>query len=217
PQRALPLQLGALVEPGDLRDGGVGGGRRPAGAHLRAGLRRHESASTGAGRGEPGGRRAGARERPARRPARLRHPASRRRAKGRDTMNHRTLVALSASLLIALLLPASFAEAQGSRIAMSEATAARQAQTQESARQTVQSLFERLCPGRCEIIQVSAVMGAPSPAAVIEPGFEDDAPQAYQGQVESLRVDILLDSTLPGAFRQSIPRMLRYRLQSLAP
>lgn len=132
-------------------------------------------------------------------------------------MNHRTLVALSASLLIALLLPASFAEAQGSRIAMSEATAARQAQTQESARQTVQSLFERLCPGRCEIIQVSAVMGEPSPAAVIEPGFEDDAPQAYQGQVESLRVDILLDSTLPGAFRQSIPRMLRYRLQSLAP
>jgi flagellar motor switch protein FliG len=134
-------------------------------------------------------------------------------------MNDRTLVALRTSLLTAALitLPVSVASAQASRIAMSEATAARQAQTEESARQTVQSLFERLCPGRCEIIQVRAVMGEPAAAAVLEPGFEDDAPQAYEGQVESLRVDILLDSALPGAFRQNIPRMLRYRLRPLAP
>jgi hypothetical protein len=60
-------------------------------------------------------------------------------------------------------------------------------------------------------------MGDAAAAALVEPGFEEDAPQAYEGQVSSLRVDILLDAALPGSFRQSIPRMLRYRLASLAP
>jgi hypothetical protein len=122
-------------------------------------------------------------------------------------------LAVAASLLTAPRL----AGAQASRVAMGEATAARQAQVEESARQTVQSLFERLCPGRCEIIQLSAVMGEAAAAALVEPGFEEDGPQAYEGQVTSLRVDILLDAALPGSFRQSIPRMLRFRLASLAP
>lgn len=110
----------------------------------------------------------------------------------------------------------SSAFAQSSRVAMSVASARARAEAEDQARQTVRALFERLCPGRCELLRVEATTGRPRSIAALEPGFEDDAPQAFDSSVETLQVEILLDATLPAGFRQNMPRMIRYQLQSLA-
>lgn len=121
-------------------------------------------------------------------------------------------VALSA---LASTVPAPVA-AQTARAAMGVASARQRSETEAQARQTVQTLFERLCPGRCEVLRVEATMGRPRSITALEPGFEDDAPQAYDAPVETMQVEILIDAALPASFRQNIPRMLRYQLQHLA-
>ena len=120
-----------------------------------------------------------------------------------------------AAVLLAFV--GSFSPVLAQRAEERTATRQRQAQTDSQARQVVRNLFERLCPGRCELIQTRVVMQDAEPVALLEPGFEDDAPAAYEGQVESLRVDVLIDSALPASFRRSLPRMLRYQLSELAP
>lgn len=124
-------------------------------------------------------------------------------------------IAASALIAWAIWTPApSFAQA--GRAAMRQASAAERARVQQSAREIVNEMFSRLCPGRCELIQLDVRMGEPRAIGALEPGFEDQAPQSYRARVESLHVDILLDSALPASFRQNIPRMLRYRMVELA-
>lgn len=113
--------------------------------------------------------------------------------------------------------PASEVERRNSRATASAANASAQTRTEARAREIVNNLFERLCPGRCELIQINAQMGEASASGLVEPGFEEDPVGAYEGTVERLRVEILLDSALPTGFRQNLPRMLRFRLRELAP
>lgn len=111
----------------------------------------------------------------------------------------------------------STARSASSRLVMRRASAIGRARAETSAREIVGNVFERLCPGRCELIEVEAVMGPVRADALAEPGFETDGEGSYEAAVQSLRVDILVDSTLPGSFRQNLPRMLRHRLRELAP
>ena len=88
---------------------------------------------------------------------------------------------------------------------------------ESQARQTIQGLFRRLCPGRCELVEIKANMSNPQPVAGVEPGFGAGAGSAFDVEAKSVDVTVLLDSKLPSNFRQNIPRMIQYQLHDLAP
>lgn len=92
-----------------------------------------------------------------------------------------------------------------------------QSQTQVQARQTIENLFSRLCPGRCELVDLQVQMANPTPVGEVSPGFENVAGQNFEASPESIDVTVLLDSKLPRNFQSNLPRMIRYRLGNLAP
>jgi len=85
------------------------------------------------------------------------------------------------------------------------------------AKQTVTSLFRRLCPGRCELVDLEASMGSPETVGSVEPGFGSGAGNAFDVKPESVDMTVLLDSKLPANFRQNLPRMIEYQLNNVAP
>ncbi len=85
------------------------------------------------------------------------------------------------------------------------------------ARQRTEQLFERLCPGRCELVAVNVEMSTPKLLGTAVPGFESIAPSTgYRAKPQSVQLTVLLDRKLPASFKQNVPRMLEYRLQGLA-
>ncbi|MEM1350587.1 MAG: hypothetical protein AAGI01_18645, partial [Myxococcota bacterium] len=92
----------------------------------------------------------------------------------------------------------------------------RKAIAEAEARQEIELLFARLCPGRCELIDVKAAVKQPEPVGQVSPGF-GGIEGAAGFAVELKRVDarIMLDSELPPSFRKNVPLMLRYRLSSI--
>jgi flagellar motor switch protein FliG len=84
------------------------------------------------------------------------------------------------------------------------------------ARTTVRNLFQRLCPGRCELVSMEATMSQPEAVGAVSPGFGSGANQSFDVQPESLQMTVLLDSKLPGNFRQNLPRMIEYQLEGMA-
>ncbi len=101
----------------------------------------------------------------------------------------------------------------GERIAMQ----AQRATVEAEARQTIEALFSRLCPGRCEIVEIKAVMESPRAVGAATPGFESPAASSYEITTKNLDITILLDSKLPRNFAANLPRMLQFRLNNLAP
>lgn len=88
---------------------------------------------------------------------------------------------------------------------------------QRQARLLSQQLFQRLCPGRCELVAVEVEMSEASAVGSVVPGFESIAPTSgYRSTPKSVQVTVLLDRKLPGSFKQNVPRMLEYRLKGLA-
>ncbi|MBA2664029.1 MAG: hypothetical protein H0U74_17195 [Bradymonadaceae bacterium] len=94
---------------------------------------------------------------------------------------------------------------------------AKRSAVEAEARQTIEALFSRLCPGRCELVEVKAAMEQPRAIGAIAPGFDSVASSSYEVTVRNLEVTVLLDSKLPRNFLTNIPRMLQFRLSSLAP
>ncbi len=88
---------------------------------------------------------------------------------------------------------------------------------ESQARQTVEALFDRLCPGRCELVDLSARMQAPENVGSVEPGFGAGGQGSFEVEPEALEMTVLLDSKLPSTFQQNIPRMIEYQLDDLAP
>lgn len=131
-------------------------------------------------------------------------------------MNRFTLVFL---LIAGLLLPASaLAQNRGNNTASErQAMQSKKNEVEYEAQQHVEALFSRLCPGRCELVEVRATMERPRPVGQIAPGFEDMNTGAYEVTVRQLDVTILLDSKLPRNFQSNIPRMLQFRMAELAP
>ena len=81
-------------------------------------------------------------------------------------------------------------------------------------RERVELLFGRLCPGRCELIEVKAQVSEPKPVGRVMPGF--DAPTAGEVKVNALEVKVMIDSALPRSFRSNLPRMVQHRLSDLS-
>ncbi len=84
-------------------------------------------------------------------------------------------------------------------------------------RQTVEALFERLCPGRCQLVSLNVRMERPKPVGQVTPGFESVSGSSYDANPKAINVNVLLDSKLPRNFQANIPRMIQYQLHTLAP
>lgn len=91
-----------------------------------------------------------------------------------------------------------------------------QAQTAMQARQQIEELFSRLCPGRCEIVEVKVEMADPTPVGEVVPGFETVVGQNFSSDVKAISATVLLDSKLPRNFQANLPRMIRHRLADMA-
>lgn len=89
------------------------------------------------------------------------------------------------------------------------------ASVERQATERVTQLFDRLCPGRCEVIEVKAEVGTTRVTQAI-PGFDTPENEAYAAKPRRLAVTVLLDKKLPNGFRQNMARMLRYRLKDLS-
>ncbi len=121
-----------------------------------------------------------------------------------------TLIAL---LICGLAAPAMAQPTPGERDAM----ARKQASAEAEARQEIESLFSRLCPGRCELIEVKAVVGQPKVVGEITPGFDLEGSAAFDVELKRLEARVMIDSTLPRNFMSNLPAMLQYRLSSITP
>jgi len=88
---------------------------------------------------------------------------------------------------------------------------------ESQARRTVDSLFQRLCPGRCQLVELQAEMKSPETVGGVEPGFGSGSNASFDIEAKSLNLTVLIDSKLPSNFQQNIPRMLEYQLGDLAP
>lgn len=84
------------------------------------------------------------------------------------------------------------------------------------ARAEIESLLARLCPGRCELVELRATVSQPRAAGEVAPGFEGAPGTRFEVEVRRLEATILMDSSLPENFRTNIPRMAQYRLQDIA-
>ncbi len=91
-----------------------------------------------------------------------------------------------------------------------------QARVQTQAEQAIQTLFSRLCPGRCELVGVDVQMNDAKPAAGATPGFDSVGPQAFDVSAKSVTASVLVDSKLPSNFKSNLPRMIEYQLHGLA-
>lgn len=126
----------------------------------------------------------------------------------------------SATFVAVLTLFSVTAFAQdGSRLDARERASVKgkEASVAYEARQTVEALFGRLCPGRCELVSVDVKMARPEPVGQVVPGFESAQAPNFAVDAEAVEVTVLLDSKLPTNFRRNIPRMIQYRLNELAP
>ncbi|MFW5967545.1 MAG: hypothetical protein ACOCV2_08515, partial [Persicimonas sp.] len=87
---------------------------------------------------------------------------------------------------------------------------------ESQASQHVQNLFSRLCPGRCELVDLEVTMDDPSPDGSAAPGFESGPADAYEASADSIEMAVMIDSNLPSSFQSSLPRMIEYQLSNLA-
>lgn len=123
---------------------------------------------------------------------------------------------VAASLATLFSLPAV---AQAPRLSVQERQASDEhaAMVEFRSRESIEQLFARLCPGRCELVELGVEMSEPNNVGAVAPGFEAVTPGAYDVKPKSIGVTILLDSKLPRSFQSNIPRMIQYRLRELAP
>lgn len=123
------------------------------------------------------------------------------------------LAACAVALLGITSSAAATAQTPGERAAMD-----RKRQVAEvEARQEIEALFSRLCPGRCELIEVRAIVSEPKPIGEVTPGFGGAGAAAFDAELKRIEARVMLDSKLPRTFLTNIPAMLRYRLSAITP
>ena len=108
---------------------------------------------------------------------------------------------------------ASAKPTQGELAAINQKKAVAEAE----ARQEIESLFSRLCPGRCELVEVKAITATPKVVGDVTPGFDVEGSASFDVELKRLEARVMIDSTLPANFRSNIPLMLQYRLGSITP
>ena len=126
-----------------------------------------------------------------------------------STMRLTALVAVAGLLLFSL-------PATANNSAASSAAAEAESSAERQARGEIESLLGRLCPGRCELIDIDVTVGEPSAIGSVSPGFEGAGPSSFEAEVQRIEATVMMDSGLPENFQASIPRMAEFRLQELA-
>ena len=91
---------------------------------------------------------------------------------------------------------------------------AKQGEVAYTSRQRIEQLLSRLCPGRCELIDLKVTVTTPKAVGRVLPGF--DTPIASEVEVEGIEARLMIDSTLPRTFRSNLPQMITYRLSDLS-
>lgn len=91
---------------------------------------------------------------------------------------------------------------------------AKQGEVEFASRQRIEQLLTRLCPGRCELIDLRVNVTVPKAVGRVMPGFE--TPTASEVEVEGIEARVMIDSALPRTFRSNLPQMLTYRLSDLS-
>ncbi len=130
----------------------------------------------------------------------------------RPFMPTRTLIAAFGLLLaapsvaLAVPTPAELEKMEQTR-AVAEAEAGR----------IVELTFSRLCPGRCELIDVTADVATPKPVAAVTPGFDSAVSSAaFDVELKGVDVRVMIDSSLPNTFRSQLPQILKFRLERVS-
>ncbi len=90
----------------------------------------------------------------------------------------------------------------------------KQGEVEYVAKQRIEQVLTRLCPGRCELIDLTVNVSIPKAVGRVLPGF--DTPTASEVSVEGIEARVMIDSALPRSFRSNLPRMLTYRLGDLS-
>lgn len=123
-------------------------------------------------------------------------------------------VSFAAAIFLGLLaFQPAFAQSSGVENTARENA---KADAERQARAEIESLLARLCPGRCELVDVDVTVGETQLRGQVAPGFEDSAPGSYDVDVERIEATVMMDSTLPENFQANIPRMAQFRLQEVA-
>lgn len=91
---------------------------------------------------------------------------------------------------------------------------AKQGEVEYQSRQRIERVLTRLCPGRCELIDLKVSVTSPKAVGRVLPGF--DTPTASEVEVEGIEARVMIDSALPRSFRSNLPQMLTYRLSDLS-
>ena len=91
---------------------------------------------------------------------------------------------------------------------------AKQGEVEYLSKQRIEEVLTRLCPGRCELIDLKVNVTTPKTVGRVLPGF--DTPTASEVEVEGIQARIMIDSKLPRTFRSNLPQMLTYRLSDLS-
>lgn len=90
----------------------------------------------------------------------------------------------------------------------------KQGEVEYIAKQRIEQVLTRLCPGRCELIDLKVNVAMPKAVGRVLPGF--DTPTASEVAVEGVEARVMIDSGLPRTFRSNLPQMLTYRLSDLS-
>ena len=91
---------------------------------------------------------------------------------------------------------------------------AKQGEVEYVAKQRIEQVLTRLCPGRCELIDLNVNVSVPKTVGRVLPGF--DTPTAAEVSVEGIEARVMIDKALPRSFRSNLPQMLTYRLGDLS-
>ncbi len=118
----------------------------------------------------------------------------------------------SALLCLFVLIPA----VEANRGALNTAREETKSTTERQARAEIESLIGRLCPGRCELVELKVTVAEPRAMGEVYPGFEGASGTRFETEVRRIEATILMDSNLPENFQANIPRMAHFRLQDLA-
>ena len=130
-------------------------------------------------------------------------------------MRHIIFLIAMATLVasLSLVAPAHLSAQGAENMAREEAKSGAERQ----ARAEIESLLSRLCPGRCELVDIEITVDEPRALGAVSPGFEGAAGTRFETDVRRIDATILMDSNLPENFQTSIPRMAQFRLQEIAP
>ena len=120
----------------------------------------------------------------------------------------RLMQVLTPSILLAVCCFSNISQANPTAGDLAQMRA-KQGEVEYVAKQRIEQVLTRLCPGRCELIDLKVNVSVPKAVGRVLPGF--DTPTAAEVSVEGIEARVMIDKALPRSFRSNLPQMLTYR------